>query len=58
MRKVNKLVESARQADEIRRGMRTATREFHVNATSAKVRPKYEPDDGPLSAAQVRQIKV
>lgn len=57
MRKVNKLVESARQADEILRGTKTPSRAFHVNAKSAKPPPGYEQDDGPLSAAQVRQIK-
>ena len=43
MRKVNKLLESVRQADEILRGIRTPSREFHVDATSVKeLRAKLE----------------
>ena len=35
-RKSKKLIESVRQADEILRGIRSPSREFHVDATSIK----------------------
>jgi len=35
-RKVNKLLESVRQADEILRGVRAPSREFHVDAAAVK----------------------
>ena len=35
-RKSTKLIESVRQADEILRGIRSPSREFHVDATSIK----------------------
>jgi len=42
-RKVNKLLESVQQADEILRGVRAPSREFHVDAAGVKeIRTKLE----------------
>jgi putative transcriptional regulator len=42
-RKVNKLLESVQQADEILRGVRAPSREFHVDAAGVKdIRAKLE----------------